>query len=82
MKLMIDHGYKALFGTMKDGLPLMGKDPETPNHFYILGYEGNGTCCSMAGAEIIMNLMEGKTDQILCDWTGTDHDYGLVLAFL
>ena len=62
-ELKIDHSYNALFGTVKDGLPLMGVDPNMENHFYILGYEGNGTCYSMAGAKIIRNLMEGKPDQ-------------------
>ena len=54
--------YNALFGTVKDGLPLLGKDPDRDNHFYILGYEGNGTCYSMAGARIIRNLILGEED--------------------
>ncbi|NLB19410.1 MAG: FAD-dependent oxidoreductase [Clostridium sp.] len=61
-KLNIDHRYNALFGTVKDGLPLMGRDPDVPNHYYILGYEGNGTCYSMAGAKIILNLLQERED--------------------
>ena len=61
-KLVIDHQYNALFGTVKDGLPLMGRDPDLAHHFYLLGYEGNGTCYSMAGAKIIKNLIEGQED--------------------
>lgn len=60
--LNIDHSYNALFGTVKDGLPLMGRDPNIANHYYILGYEGNGTCYSMAGAKIILNLITHRED--------------------
>lgn len=60
--LDVDASYNALFGTVKDGLPLIGKDPDRDNHFYILGYEGNGTCYSMAGARIIKNLILGDKD--------------------
>ncbi|HSL87019.1 MAG TPA: FAD-dependent oxidoreductase, partial [Bacteroidales bacterium] len=62
LKLDVDKSYNALFGTVKDGLPLLGADPENANHFYILGYEGNGTCYSMAGARIIKNLITGEDD--------------------
>lgn len=62
LPLETHRSYNALFGTVKDGLPLLGKDPERENHFYILGYEGNGTCYSMAGARIIRNLILGEED--------------------
>lgn len=62
LMLDTDKSYNALFGTVKDGLPLLGADPKRPNHFYILGYEGNGTVYSMAGAKIIRNLITGKKD--------------------
>ena len=60
--LDVDASYNALFGTVKDGLPLIGSNPDRKNHFYILGYEGNGTCYSMAGARIIKNLILGEED--------------------
>lgn len=60
--LDVDHSYNALFGRVKDGLPLLGADPTKSNHFYILGYEGNGTVYSMAGAKIIQNLIKGERD--------------------
>lgn len=55
----IDYAWNALFGTSKDNLPFLGADPERSNHFYILGYEGNGTCYSCAGAHIVADLIEG-----------------------
>lgn len=60
--LDVDHSYNALFGTVQDGLPLLGADPNQPNHFYILGYEGNGTVYSMAGAKIIRSLITKEED--------------------
>lgn len=62
LNLEVDSSYNALFGTVKDGLPLIGPDPGNRNHFYVLGYEGNGTCYSMAGARIIRNLITGEED--------------------
>lgn len=62
IELDVDSSYNALFGTVKDGLPLLGKDPGQENHFYMLGYEGNGTCYSMAGAKIIKRLILGEDD--------------------
>lgn len=59
LPLEVCHGYNALFGTVKDGLPLMGAHRDHPNHYYLLGYEGNGTCYSMAGARLILELLQG-----------------------
>lgn len=62
LDLDVDNRYNALFGTVEDGLPLLGADPQNSGHFYILGYEGNGTVYSMAGAKIIRNLITGEKD--------------------
>jgi len=61
LPLEVCHGYNALFGTVKDGLPLMGAHRDHPHHYYLLGYEGNGTCYSMAGARLILELLQGGT---------------------
>lgn len=58
----IEYRWDALFGNSKDGLPFIGRDPEIPNKYYLLGYEGNGTCYSMAGAEIISDLIDSKSN--------------------
>lgn len=55
----IDYAWNALFGTSKDNLPFLGADPEKDNHYYILAYEGNGTCYAWAGAKIVADLIEG-----------------------
>ena len=59
LKLEIDFSWNALFGTSRDGLPFIGRDPKSKNKYYLLGYEGNGTCYSMSGANIIRDLIEG-----------------------
>lgn len=58
----IEHRWSALFGNSDDGLPFIGRDPDSSNKYYLLGYEGNGTCYSMAGAEIISDLIDNKSN--------------------
>lgn len=62
LDIRISHAWSALFGKSNDGLPFMGQDPNQPSIYYVLGYEGNGTCYSMAGARIIYDLITGKTN--------------------
>lgn len=56
----VSHAWNALFGKSKDGLPFIGQDTNQPSKYYLLGYEGNGTCYSMAGANIIYDLIAGN----------------------
>jgi len=58
--IRISHAWNALFGKSNDGLPFVGQDTNQPNIYYLLGYEGNGTCYSMAGAQIIFDLIMGN----------------------
>ena len=60
LKIDIEYSWSALFYGSKDGLPFIGRDPLDPNKYYLLGYEGNGTCYSMAGAFILHDLIQGK----------------------
>lgn len=55
----IEDAWNSLFGISKDGLPFIGNAPHQDNVYYLLGFEGNGTCYSMAGASIILDLVEG-----------------------
>ena len=63
LHIEIEFSWNALFGASKDGLPFIGKDPDDPSVFYLLGYEGNGTASSMAGSNIIFDLIKGKTNE-------------------
>lgn len=60
LHIPIDYAWNALFGKSNDGLPFIGRDPDKSNVYYCLGYEGNGTCYSMAGALIIKDLIMGR----------------------
>ncbi|KAF0092002.1 MAG: oxidoreductase [Fusobacteria bacterium] len=59
LDIKIDYYWTALFYGTKDGLPFIGKDPDRSNVYYLLGYEGNGMCYSMAGSLIIKDLING-----------------------
>jgi glycine/D-amino acid oxidase-like deaminating enzyme len=60
LDIKVSHAWNAIFATSKDGIPFIGQDPSKPSKYYLLGYEGNGTCYSMAGALIIKDLILGK----------------------
>ncbi|MGN7477799.1 NAD(P)/FAD-dependent oxidoreductase [Solibacillus silvestris] len=49
--------YCASFGESLDQLPFIGQHPKQPNHFYLLGFGGNGTVYSMLGSQIIADLI-------------------------
>ena len=59
LDVQIEDAWNSLFGISKDGLPFMGAAPHQDNVYYLLGFEGNGTCYSMAGASIIKDLLDG-----------------------
>jgi len=63
LDIRVSHSWNALFGTSADGMPFIGRDPVMPKLFYLLGYEGNGTCYSMAGSMIIRDLILGKENR-------------------
>ncbi len=63
LDIKIDYYWNALFYGTKDGLPFIGKDPDKSNVFYLLGYEGNGMCYSMAGSLIIKDLINGMQNK-------------------
>ena len=63
LDIEIDYSWNALFGSSTDGIPFIGKDPFMKNKYYLLGYEGNGTCYSMSGANIIKDLIEGRDNK-------------------
>ncbi|CAN5820333.1 FAD-dependent oxidoreductase [soil metagenome] len=57
-----DFNWGGTFGTTKDGLPYIGKSPEFENALFVLGYGGNGITFSIQAMDIIIDLMEGKTN--------------------
>ena len=59
LDIAIDYAYCATFGESIDNLPFIGEHPKKENHYYLLGYGGNGTVYSMLGAEIIADQLCG-----------------------
>lgn len=59
LDIQIDYVYCATFGESIDNLPFIGEHPHRKNHFYLLGYGGNGTVYSMLGAEILADQLCG-----------------------
>ncbi|GKV69461.1 oxidoreductase [Sporosarcina sp. NCCP-2716] len=55
--------WNSLFGVSRDGLPFIGPSQSGADVYCLLGYEGNGTCYSMAGAKIILDLIDGVTNE-------------------
>lgn len=59
LDIQVDYAYCATFGESVDNLPFIGKHPTKKNHFYLLGYGGNGTVYSMLGADILADQLCG-----------------------
>lgn len=58
----VEYAWNAIFGESLDNLPFIGVDPKDKRCFYCLGFGGNGTVYSMAGAKIIKDLIENKSN--------------------
>ena len=61
--LQIDYAYAASFGESIDNIPFIGEHPTKNNHYYLLGYGGNGTVYSMLGSYILKDLIEGTRNE-------------------
>jgi glycine/D-amino acid oxidase-like deaminating enzyme len=59
-EIEIDYAYAATFGESIDNLPFIGEHPTKNNHYYLLGYGGNGTVYSMLGSCMLRDLIRGK----------------------
>ncbi|WP_153730521.1 NAD(P)/FAD-dependent oxidoreductase [Sporosarcina obsidiansis] len=58
--IQFEYEWVALFGESTDELPVVGRHPEEPNVYYLIGLGGNGTVYSMLGARMICDLMSRK----------------------
>ena len=57
-----DFSWAGSFAFTKDGLPFIGTIPERPHTYFTLGFGGNGTTFSVIAAEIIRDMLSGKTN--------------------
>ena len=60
--LKADFSWAGAFATTKDGLPYIGSIPERPNTYFALGFGGNGITFSVIAAEILRDMISGKTN--------------------
>lgn len=56
-----DFAWAGTFASTKDGLPFIGSIPERPHTHFALGFGGNGITFSLLAAQIISNLLSGKS---------------------
>jgi glycine/D-amino acid oxidase-like deaminating enzyme len=61
--LIPEYSWTGTFGTTKDALPYIGTYGKTPHTFYALGFGGNGITFSLIAAEILCDLIAGKTNK-------------------
>lgn len=61
-KITFAYEWAAVFGESKDELPVIGRHPDEPNVYYLIGLGGNGTIYSMLGAYLIRDEVVGKTN--------------------
>jgi glycine/D-amino acid oxidase-like deaminating enzyme len=60
--LEVAYAWAGTFGETKDGLAYIGATEEIPNAYFILGYGGNGVTYSIIAAEIIRDLILGRSN--------------------
>lgn len=63
--ISISHAWAGVFGTSKDGAPMIGRHPEYPHSYFIEGYGGNGTVYSMIAADLLAEAVTGKEPDVL-----------------
>lgn len=61
--IQIEYAYAASFGESIDNIPFIGEHPTKSNHYYLLGYGGNGTVYSMLGSYILRDLIIGNRNE-------------------
>ncbi len=56
-----DFSWAGTFGETKDGLPYIGRHPDFPSAYFVLGFGGNGITFSVIGMEMISAFLTGKS---------------------
>jgi glycine/D-amino acid oxidase-like deaminating enzyme len=57
-----DFGWAGTFSSTRDGLPYIGTIPERPHTWFALGFGGNGITWSQVAAQILSDLVSGKSN--------------------
>ncbi|WP_312767080.1 FAD-binding oxidoreductase [Epilithonimonas sp.] len=59
-----DFVWAGTFGETKDGLPYIGKHPDFPSAYFVLGFGGNGITFSVIGMEMASDFLKGKKNEL------------------
>ncbi|WP_312421345.1 FAD-dependent oxidoreductase [Epilithonimonas sp.] len=59
-----DFVWAGTFGETKDGLPYIGKHPNFPSAYFVLGFGGNGITFSVIGMEMASAFLKGKKHEL------------------
>lgn len=65
-KMLPDHDFRTdfvwagTFGETKDGLPYIGKHPDFPAAYFVLGFGGNGITFSAVGMDMVAAMLEDR----------------------
>jgi glycine/D-amino acid oxidase-like deaminating enzyme len=73
----IEFCWAGAFDTTSDGLPLIGPVPGAKGVYAAYGYGGNGITFSFMAAQLIGDLIAGKSASLLCDFA-LDRDGGSI----
>jgi glycine/D-amino acid oxidase-like deaminating enzyme len=59
----IEFSWEGLFATTPDGLPYIGPHQRYPNHWFALGYGGNGMTFAFLAARLLLERWQGVTSR-------------------
>ncbi len=59
--IQADYAWASLFGLTHDGLPMIGPHSRFPHSYFIEAYGGNGTVYCMIAADLLSDVLCGKT---------------------
>jgi glycine/D-amino acid oxidase-like deaminating enzyme len=62
IELIPEFSWTGTFGSTNDALPYIGTYNKTPHTYYALGFGGNGITFSVIAAEIICDMITGKSN--------------------
>ncbi len=64
LKFRTDFAWAGTFGETKDGLPYIGKHPNFPSAYFVLGFGGNGITFSVIGMDMVAAMLKGEKHQL------------------
>lgn len=56
-----DFVWAGTFGSTKDGLPYIGKHPDFPSSYFVLGFGGNGITFSVIGMDMVSDMLKNQS---------------------